>query len=149
MPKYDFLDEAIVDSTPRVVYNALLNEASGITHWWMPDLEFKLRGDMPICEGATYDIIGNSHGMKYKWSSKVMKLVEAKSIEEEYAGAIAGTGKWTFEPIDGKTKVQYRWNVKTNRLLFSIVLPFVNMKKGHTDVIQKGLKACNSYLSKK
>jgi uncharacterized protein YndB with AHSA1/START domain len=149
MPKYDFLDEGIVDSPPMEVYKALLNEASGVTHWWMPDLEFRLRGGMPICEGAIYDIIGNSRGMKYKWSSKVTKLVEGKSIEEEYAGAIVGTGTWTFEPTDGKTKVQYRWNVRTNRLLFSIILPFVNMKKGHTEVIQKGFKACNSYLNQK
>jgi hypothetical protein len=51
--------------------------------------------------------------------------VEAKSIEFDYSGDFIGTGKWTFEPMDGKTKAQYRLDVRTNRLLFSIVAPFM------------------------
>ncbi len=66
------------------------------------------------------------------------------------AGDFVGTGKWTFEPTsDGKTKVQYRFNATTNRLLFSLVSPFVNIGKNHSDVMQTGFKACNSYLCKK
>jgi phage-related protein len=57
MPKIDVVDEAVIDSSPMVVYKAILNEYAGITHWWMPYLESKLRGDIPIDhEGAIVDI---------------------------------------------------------------------------------------------
>ena len=72
----------------------------------------------------------SNHGVTIKASFKVTKIVEAKSIEIEVAGDLAGTGTWTFEPTDGKTKVQYRLNVRTNKLLFSVISPFVNLGKG-------------------
>jgi carbon monoxide dehydrogenase subunit G len=117
----------------------------------MPYLESKLRGDIPIDhEGAIVDItLHLGRGVTSKMTAKMTKIVEAKSIEEEIAGDSVGTGTWTFEPTDGKTKVQYRFNARTNRLLATLVSPFVNIGKGHSDMMQKGFKALNSYLSKK
>jgi hypothetical protein len=145
MPKYDVTDEAVIDSPPMTVYKAILNEYAGVTHWWIPILEFKLRGDIPIDhEGATGDM--TSKGAKC--SFKLTKIVEAKSIEMEIAGDLVGTGTWTFEPTDGKTQVRYRSNVRTNKALFSLVSPFVNFGKTHSDNVQKGFKALNSYLAR-
>ena len=151
MPKIDVHDEAVIDSPPMVVYKAILNEFAGVTHWWMPYIGFKLRGDMPFDrEGAIYDItINPTSRMNAKFSAKLTKIVEAKLIEEEIAGCFVGTAAWTFEPTDGKTKAQYRFNARTNRLLFSFVSPFVNIGKRHSDTMQKGFKALNSYLNKK
>jgi len=151
MPKSEPIDEAVIDAPPMVVYKAILNEYAGVTHWWMPHVESKLRGNMPIREGAIIDIIINptSKMTSSKISDKVTKIVEARSIEAEITGHFVGTGKWTFEPTDGKTKVQYRFNARTNRLLFSLVSPFVNIGKKHSETMQKGFKACNGYLCKK
>ena len=151
MPKIDVTDEALIDSSPMEVYKAILNEVAGVTQWWMPDIEFKLRGDVPtVCEGAVVDVTLNPEGrIKCKFSGKYTKVVEAKLIEEEYTGDWVGTGTFIFEPTDGKTKLQFRFNAKSNRLLFSLVSPFVNMGKMHSDMIQKGFKSLNSYLSKK
>ena len=84
-----------------------------------------------------------------KCSFKVTKKEEAKSIKMDISGDLVGTGTWTFEPIDGKTKVKYRSNVRTNKALFSLVSTFVNFGKTHSDNMQKGFKALNNYLSKK
>jgi hypothetical protein len=150
MPKIDVIDEAVIDSPPMAVYKAVLNEYAGVTHLFMPYFESKLRGDIPIDhEGAIVDMTMHDRGVTFKASAKMTKIVEAKSIEEEVAGAFVGTGKWTFEPTDGKTKVQYRFNARTNKLLFSLVSPFVNIGKRHSDTMQKEFKALNSYLSKK
>jgi len=133
-----------------VVYKAVLDEYAGVTHWFMPYIEYKLRGDMSVFEGAIVDAtINPKTRMKIKFSTKVTRIVEGKSIEEEYAGDFVGTGKWTFEPTDGKTKLQQRQNTRTNKLLFSIVAPLVKVEKGHSDTMQKGFKALNSYLSTK
>ena len=151
MPKIDAVNEVIIDASPMVVYKALLNEVAGVTHWWMPYMAFKIRGDIPIDhEGATYDaIISPTSRMNAKFSAKMAKLVEGKLIEEEVAGDFVGTASWTFEPKDGKTKVQFRFNARTNNPLMSLFSPFVNFEKRHSDVTQKGFKALNSYLSKK
>jgi hypothetical protein len=152
MPKIDVLDEAVIDSPPMVVYKAILNEYAGVTHWWMPYLGFKLRGDMPVDrEGTIFDvtIFPTSRIASSKVSAKVTKIVEAKSIELEFAGDFVGTEEYTFEPTDGKTKLQIRLNARTNRLLASLVSPFVDFGKGHSDNMQKGFKALNSFLSKK
>jgi hypothetical protein len=150
LPKFELVDEAIIDALPLVVYKAVLDEYAGVTHWFMPYIEYKPRGDISVFEGAIIDAtINPKTRMKIKFSTKVTKSVEGKSIEEEYAGDFVGTGKWTFELIDGKTKLQQRQNTRTNKLLFSIVAPFVKVEKGHSDTMQKGFKALNDYLNKK
>jgi hypothetical protein len=152
MPRMDASDEAIIDGKPMVVYKAILNEYAGVKHWWMPVQESRLRGNVPIDhEGAIVDITIHSERARGtpKFSYKLTKMVEAKSIEVEIAGDIEGTGKWTFEPTDGKTQVQFRWDVRPKRLLYVLLSPFVDMGKIHSDVMQKGYKALNSYLSKK
>jgi hypothetical protein len=75
-------------------------------------------------------------------------MVEPKSIMIEYAGDFTGTGEYTFEPADKGTKLKFRFNVKTNTLLFSLLAPFVNIAKAHSEVMQQGFKACNSYLKR-
>src|SRR3972149_11247776 len=132
MPKIDVTDEAVIDSPPLVVFEAILNEAAGVTHWWMPHWASKPRGETPIGrQGAIFDITVHRSGTP-KFSSKIMKLVEGKLIEVEHEGDFAGTGTWTFEPKDGKTKVRFRWNVRPKRLLFVLVSPFINMGKLHS-----------------
>jgi hypothetical protein len=149
MSRIDAVDEAVIDSSPVVVYKAFLNEWAGVTHLWIPYLECKLRGDIPIDrEGAIFDVTVHSRGTP-KFSAKMTKIVEAKLVESEYAGDLVGTVKLTFEPTDGKTKVQHRINVRTNRLLFSLVSPFMDIGKSNSDLMQKGFKALNSYLSNK
>ena len=151
MPKIDVTSEAVIDSPPMVVYKTLLDEIAGVTHWWMPYMEFKSRGDIPIDhEGAIYDAtISPTSRMNAKFSAKLTKIVEGKLIEEEIAGCFIGTASWTFEPTDGKTKAQSRLNVRTNGILYSLFSPFVDYKKNHSDIMEKGFKALNSYLSKK
>jgi len=69
-------------------------------------------------------------------------------VEVEFDGDFVGTGVWTFEPLHGKTRVRYRWSVRPKRLSFALLSPFIDVGKAHSDVIQKGFKALNSYLSK-
>jgi uncharacterized protein YndB with AHSA1/START domain len=152
MPKIDVTDEAVIDAPPMGVYKAILNEFSGVTHWWMPYNGFKLRGDMSVDrEGAVFDLVvfPNSRIASSKISVRMTKIVEAKSIELDFSGDFVGTEEYTFQPIDGKTKIQIHLNAKTNRLSLSMVSPFVNLGKGHSSNMQKGFKALNSYLSNK
>ena len=147
MPRIESLDEAVIDAQPMAVYKAVLNEFGGVTHWWMPIHESKLRGGVPIDhEGAVVDIAIHRTG-NAKFSYKITKLVEGKSIDMDISGDFVGTGSVTFEPEGDKTKMQFRWNVKVAKLGFVILSPFVSIAKGHSEVMQAGFKALNSYLT--
>lgn len=149
MPKIDVVDEGVIDSSPLIVFKALLNEVAGNTHLWMPDSESKLRGKTPVGqEGAIFDVTVHRTGTP-RFSFKTTKITEGKLIEGEVEGDFIGTMTWTFELTDGKTRIRVRWNVRPKRLSFILFSPFVNMGKMHSDVVQKGFKALNSYLSKK
>jgi uncharacterized protein YndB with AHSA1/START domain len=149
MPRIDAVDEAVIDKPPLLVFKAILDEHAGITHWWMPHWESKLRGETPMDhEGAIFDI--TVHGKHTpRFSAKITKIVEGKLIEMKDEGDFAGTGTWTFEPTDGKTRVRFRWNVRPKRLSFVLVSPFIDMERFHSDKMQKGFKALNSYLTQK
>jgi len=47
MPKIDVVDEAIIDAGCAVVAKAIMDEAMGKTHWWLPHWEAKPRGAIP------------------------------------------------------------------------------------------------------
>jgi hypothetical protein len=151
MPRIDAVDEVIIDSSPMEVYKTLLDEVSGVTNWWMPYMAFKLKGEIPIDhEGAVYEAtISPTSRMNAKFCAKMTKIVEGKLIEEEVSGSFVGTASWKFEQIDGRTKAQHQFNARTNGILFSLFSPFVNYRKNHSDIMQKGFKALKSYMSKK
>ncbi len=149
MPKIDVVDEGVVNVPPLIAYETILNEFAGVTHWW-PMTIYKLRGNIPINhEGAISDATAGNRVVKIRASFKVTKIVEAKIIEMEITGDLIGTATWIFESVDGKTKVQYHFNVKTNRLLFSLLAPFGNLEKGHSSEMRQVFKALNSHLSQK
>ena len=151
MPQVDVTDEAIIGASPIDVYKAVLDMYAGNAKWAPPGTVYKVRGGAPIVnEGSIVDMTINGGGVTFKVSGKFTKLVEAKLIIEEVSGAFVGTGTWTFEPAEeGKTKVQYRFNARTNKLMFSILSPFVNIGKKHSEMMQQEFKACNEYLCSK
>jgi hypothetical protein len=148
MPRIDAFDEAVIDSPPLIVFKAILDEYAGITHWRMPLVESKIREGTPHGrEGAIYDATRHTRGTP-KGSLRITKIVEGKLIEVEEEGDFVGTGIWTFEPTNGKTKIGYRWSGRPKRLSFRLLSPFIDIRRMHSDGMQKIFIALNSYLSK-
>ena len=59
-----FVDEAMINASPDTVFNAVLDECAGVTHWWMPLYEIKSRADTPVRRtGMVSDVI--LHGARY------------------------------------------------------------------------------------
>ena len=56
MVKYDVTDEAIINASPDVVFNAVKDEACGKTSWWMPHLSFKPREESTCGVGDLIDV---------------------------------------------------------------------------------------------
>jgi hypothetical protein len=80
MAKVDVTDEAILENSPKTIYNTFLNELSWITQWWMPHLQCKSREDKLLChEGEIFDAtIHPGSRLKVKVSCKITKMVETR-----------------------------------------------------------------------
>jgi uncharacterized protein YndB with AHSA1/START domain len=150
VPKIDVTDESIIDAEPSDVFKALLDEFEGAKNWWMPHWEAKPSGKVPFRQiGGVIYITVHRIG-KPQWSAKSTEIIQNKLLKADFfEGDFLGSGEWNLEQLDGKTKVKFRFNVKTNKLLFTLVSPVVNIGNIHSDVMQKGFTALNSYLSKK
>lgn len=143
-----FVDEAMIDASPDKVFNAVLDECAGTTHWWMPLYEIKQRADTPLRKtGMVSDVILHGRStLRFSWT--VTRIEENKSIEVTYNGDFLATGEWVFEPADGKTMVKYIWKGRPNNLLLSIAFLFMDTKKLHSESIQPGFKGLNDYIIK-
>jgi hypothetical protein len=128
-----------------------MDELGGTTNWWMPQTESTFRGNTEKVNqvGAIIDLTIHSI-VTSKFSERFTDITQDKLIYVEILqGDFLGTSEWTFERIDGRTKVRYRWNAKTNRLLFTILSPFINIGKIHSEIMQNGFKALNNYVRSK
>ncbi len=146
MPSYDTSDFAIIDATPERVFRALSDEYAGKTHWWT-EVECMPIGDIPF--GAVGAIctstVRNRVVARFKW--RTAEIVDDCYIRFEYLdGDIEGYADMRLEPFGDKTRVEYRWRVKT-RGKANIIGPLVNIKKRHSEVMQSGFRKLGEYLA--
>ena len=114
---------------------------------WMPLWESKPRGDDIIVQKGTVTDITVHYKGTTKLATRVTEFVKDKLLTEEFFGGdYIGTGEWTFEPLDGKTKVRFRWKVKTNGPLLTLAALFIDIGKRHSEVVQELFKIWNRYL---
>ena len=148
MSKYDVTDEAIINASPNVVYNAVIDEMDGKTSWWMPHRSHKLR------EGNSYGKVGTLlestiHGrLTTKFTTKTVEVKDNEMIHVHYVGgAFRGEGLWKFESSEGKTKLSYRWRTSPSGSFLRIFAPVLPVKKSHSDVTKKGFENLDNFLS--
>jgi uncharacterized protein YndB with AHSA1/START domain len=151
MPRIDVVDVGIFNKPPSAVFKAYINEVSGLTNWYMPTLQAKPQNNAFIDHvGAVFDVkINPLSRASARFTCEVTEFVEPKLIKMDITGDFVGKGTWTFDPMDNeKTKVQIHFDVTIKRMLFRFLSNFVDMAKGHSEVIKKGFKVCNDYLCK-
>ena len=108
MGKYDITNESIIDASPDVVYNAIID---GSIAKWMPLSAKRL-------SGASYDEVGaltdiTFHDRPIIYTEKTVEAKKNEMIRIKYVkGAFRGEGLWKLESIDGKTKLSFRWRVR-------------------------------------
>jgi len=149
MSRIDVMDEAIIDADPSTVFKALIEELRGVTSWWKLHLESTPRDKEKFGrKGSVFDITVHRVGTP-KFTARITEIIEGKLLNVEYIeGDFLGNGEWSFEPIDGKTKVRFRWNVVIKRPLYRVLGSYV-VGKAHSGVMQQGLKEMNRYLTQK
>ena len=149
MVKYDITDEAIINASPDVVFNAVKDEACGKTSWWMPHLSFKPREESTCGVGDLIDVtvLGKR---PIKFTTKTVEIKMNEMVKGNYVeGAYRGEFVWEFKDLDGKTKLSFRWRTKPAGLLLRILAPFLPIEKYHSDVMKAGFNNLNKFLDQK
>ena len=149
MVKYDVTDEAIINASPDVVFNAVKDEACGKTSWWMPHLSLKPREESTCGVGDLIDVtVHGKHPIKF--TTKTIEIKMNEMIKGNYVeGAFRGESVWEFKDLDGKTKLSFRWRTKPAGLLLRILAPFLPIEKNHSDVMKAGFNNLNKFLDQK
>jgi uncharacterized protein YndB with AHSA1/START domain len=106
MSGYDIIDEAFIDSSPDLVWHALIAELGGAAAFWLPFNTFEAAGP-PDELGAkvkwTVHAKGRDKGgPKLKFTSRTVEVVPGKRLVAEYfEGVFRGTIAFTVEPVEG------------------------------------------------
>ncbi len=147
MSEIDAVDEAIIDTDPATVAGAIMDEAMGKSHWWHPSLEMERHGDIsPAQVGGLVDIIVHGPRGPVRWTNRTSEVTENTVRVEMIAGAFRGEGIWTFEPVDGKTRVRYRWRAQPSAWFLKLFAPFIDIEQSHHKVMKVGFEGLNQYI---
>jgi len=151
--EYDVTDEAIIYAKPAIVYKALKTEYSGETNWWMPYFEAKPREGGAVDQpGALIDLTVHNTKitkMSIKFTAKTDTTKKNELWHVQYVeGVFRGEGTWKLEAINGNTKVSFRWRCRPSGLLLRMLAPFMNIPKGHSNVMKLGFAGLNEYIKK-
>ena len=141
------MDEVVIDADPATVAKAITDEAAGKTHWWLPLWEAKQRGDIPPNQvGGIFDITVHGRRGTVKFTAKTTEIKENMARVEYVEGAFRGEGIWTFEPVDGKTRLRFRWRVRPSGWLLRLLAPFIDIGQSHHEVMKAGFEGLNQYV---
>ena len=146
MPSYDLTDAAVIDATPEHIFRALLDEYSGVTHWWT-QVESKPVGDIPFGQvGAACTVTVRNRGTAH-FTWKTVEIIENRFIRFEYVdGDLVGYGDLTLDSVGDTTRIEYHWRI-TTRGKANILGPLLNIKKRHSQVIQAGFRLLNERVT--
>jgi len=151
MSNYDVTDNAVIDADVSIVFKAML-DVNNYSKWWMPHVEEKIRGGEKVLrKESVVDIKVHRIGT-LAFAGKIVDIIDNKSIKLEYfEGDFLGPCEYIFEPINGKTRIKFRWKVGLNRFslrMLSIFAPKA-IPRGHSEVMKLGFKGLNDYLTQK
>jgi hypothetical protein len=150
VPSYSAVDQATILARPPAVFRALIDECSGLTHWWAPWVV------VSSADGERFDHVGatatsavhNIVTARFTW--RIADLRENELIAIEYLdGDLVGMGVLTLEPLGDDTQLRYEWEVRTKGLKAGLLGPLLRMDKRHSQVVEAGFVGLNAFLADK
>jgi hypothetical protein len=116
----DLVDEALIEATPSTVDAAMGRLVRGKAQWW-PGVELRPRGEIgPDLVGGVFDMI--VHRLPSRSTLRIVEVRENEMHRFEYIdGPELGMGTFTLTPVDGRTRVRYRQQVRTQGRLLGLL----------------------------
>lgn len=86
MKEFDVTDEALFDASPRELFAAFMDEASGRSQWWRPTLEIHPRPGMPTARvGSISDVRIPRRRRPIHFTLRLAELVENERARFDYS----------------------------------------------------------------
>lgn len=106
MSGYDIIDEAFIDTSPDLVWQALVAELGGAAGFWVPFNTFAATG--PVDQVGT-EVKWTVHpkgydkgGPKLRFTSRTTYVAPGRRLDAEYfEGVFRGTVTFTVSPVNG------------------------------------------------
>lgn len=143
MPSIDTVDSMEIDAPAEALFDTLIDYPN--MHAWYPRVQVEVvDGGPDVKEGTQLSHVLSPPGapVKSRFLRTIRKIDRPTRIEETYDGGdLVGTGQWILEPLDdGRTRVSFHCQVRSNRLLMHIGFA-LGGEKGHNMVYQEILAA--------
>jgi uncharacterized protein YndB with AHSA1/START domain len=120
--EYVFVDEWDVDAPQDAVWDALA-DARTYPDWWTP-VYIEVSGDCEPAVGCeTRHHFKGRLPYTLKTTSKIVAADRPNTFETKVDGDLAGSGRWTLTPRDGRTHVRFDWIVFADRPLLRYLTP--------------------------
>jgi uncharacterized protein YndB with AHSA1/START domain len=121
MDQVDLVDEALIPADVATVYSAVSDLTRGKAQWW-PGVEIRPRGEIgPDLVGGVFDMLVR----RLPGGSSTLRIIEARKNEmlrmEYIEGPVLGQGTLTLAPVDGGTRVSYRYQVRRQARLLRLL----------------------------
>lgn len=147
MTKYDVTDETVVHASSELVFDAISGVFDGKVNWWLPHLSSKLREGVSCSQvGGIFDVTVHTL-FPLRFTGKTVEVQRPEKLRVQYlAGDFQGGALWTFDTVEGGTRLRLRWQTNPSSLLVKLASICVPVGKGHSQVMRKGFAGLDRYL---
>ena len=154
--KYDVIDEAILEATPREIIAAYADEFAGRSSWWHPACEGRVR------DGSEYPQVGQVLDLKVsgrpggvdrrdasRFSEQLIAYEPERRVQVTFDGSFRGESESTFTPVDDThTRIRMHWRANPVGV-WGLLLRFFDVEKLHSAVVQAGFTGMGEYIAAK
>jgi len=119
MNRFDIVNDAVIDSPPDRVWDALIAEFQGAGRWWTPANTFRATGGSPDRPGGTVEVTvhpkgADKGGPKLKFIARTRTVEPGRLLHADYVGGgFSGTSTYRLRPLEaGRTALSMRFHAE-------------------------------------
>jgi uncharacterized protein YndB with AHSA1/START domain len=151
---FDIVDEAIIDASPAVVWQALVAELNGAAAWWVPHNTYEAGATPPEVVGGETKVTVHTKGVgrggpKLRFTSRTTAIEPERHWVNEYVdGVFSGTSEFTLSPVDGgeRTRLAMRFQASPNGLL-KVLARVKDIGAQHSSATQEAFANLNALVA--
>lgn len=145
MSGYNTVDEAVIEASPEVLWEALVAEFRGARRWYVPYVTFR-PGATPLDRigGETHVTVHtrglDRPGLRLRYTSRSRVVEPDRHLAVEYvSGAFRGEEEFVLQPLEGGgTRLAIHWRARPHGWV-RFLARLVHLDEEHSRVTREAL----------